>query len=89
MSLWSTLWTIGRLVRSAQIDFWQISLTRQDPSIPNLPLNNSGNVSLLTSAKTLTLTKYNATISTPIEVLVDSSTLSLTTYNYFIKIKIK
>jgi hypothetical protein len=39
MGLWRTFrWDSGRLGRSAQIDFWQISRTAQDPSIPNFPL---------------------------------------------------
>ena len=39
MSIFRSIrWDCGSLVRTALWDFWQISITVQDPAIPNLPL---------------------------------------------------
>lgn len=43
MSRWVTLRNnCGRLYRTNLSDFWEISLTIQDPQIPNLPLETAG-----------------------------------------------
>lgn len=38
MSLFRSLRVNGRWVQTDQQDFWQISTTVQDPSVPNYPL---------------------------------------------------
>lgn len=41
MSQWRRMGSSGRLYRDPVVDFWQISRTVQDPSIPNLPLEDA------------------------------------------------
>lgn len=59
-------WDSGRLGRGPIQDFWQVSLTVQDPSIPNLPLEtptSGGAYSLTADAGALTLTGQAASLA--------------------------
>lgn len=54
------IWLNGRLISSPLTDFWQISQTVQDPSIPNLPLTTpAGGAAAQTLTQSATYTNSN------------------------------